>query len=52
MGNPGQDNSFVVTVWPGYEVKVTDGSSNPVKEITSWEYAGQTVTVKYVESKE
>lgn len=52
MGNPGQENSFVVTVWPGCEVKVTDGNSNPVKEITSWEYDGQTVTVKYVESKE
>lgn len=52
MGNPGQENSFVVTVWPGCEVKVTDGNSNPVKEITSWEYNGQTVTVKYAESKE
>lgn len=52
MGNPGQENSFVVTVWPGCEVKVTDGNSNPVKEITSWEYDGQPVTVKYLESKE
>lgn len=51
MGNPGQENSFVVTVWLGCEVKVTDGNSNPVKEITSWEYDGQTVTVKYVDSK-
>lgn len=52
MGNPGQENSFVVTVWPGCEVKVTDGNSTPVKEITSWEYDGQTVTVKYVENEE
>lgn len=48
-GNSGQDGSFVVMVWPGCEVKVTDEFS---KEVTSWDYGGQTIFVRYVECEE
>jgi|GEM_PF-3961841 len=47
-GNSGQEGCFVVTVWPGCEVKMTDEYS---KELTSWDYDGQTIFVRYVESE-
>lgn len=50
-GNSGQDGCFVVMVWPGCEVKVTVGISND-EEVTSWDYDGQTIFVRYVESEE
>lgn len=46
IGNPGQDGSFKVSVWPGCELKATDFSW---KEVSAWEYNGQTVTVEYIE---
>lgn len=50
-GNSGQEGCFLVTVWPGCEVKVTDEISLD-KEVTSWDYDGQTIFVRYVESED
>lgn len=45
--NPGLDSFFNVVVWPGCELRVTDSTWNEVK---SWEYGGNTVTVRYIEN--
>lgn len=50
LGNPGQEGCFVVTVWPGCGVKVADELSND-EEVTSWDYDGHTIFVRYVESE-
>ena len=39
FGNPGRDGTFEVTLWPGSELTVWT---------ESWDYEGQTVTVKYI----
>lgn len=49
LGNPGQEGYFVVTEWLGCKVKVTDELSND-EEVPSWDYDGQTIFVRYVES--